>query len=354
MVKVALVTDTHFGARGNIEPFLDMTKKFFDNVMFPEIDRQQIRHLIHLGDVFDSRKHINTNVANRCYNDFIVPILERGIDGRIIIGNHDTHYKTKNSINSFTELYRNFPLVVHESAEEIIIDNTPILVVPWICQENYDASLQAIASSRAQICLGHLELAGFELFRGSMAKHGLDPKVFSNKFDLTCSGHYHHKSSSGGIHYLGSHGQFTWSDHGDRRGFHILDLQTRDLQFIENPYQMFQKVWYDDTKHRPAIDFSQFKDMYVKIIVVAKSNPYWFDMFCEHVDKAQPIGVQIVEDHLHRDAVTDDSITVTAESTLDTIISYVNNSSTHIDDVKRQHLLSVMTDLYHRAQSQVI
>ena len=338
--------------------FLDNNKKFLDDVFFPHIKEHGIDTTIHLGDLVDRRKYINIQTAKRLREDFIVPMNNLGVDYHQILGNHDIYYKNTTSVNAVQELccpdMNSANFHVYDKATEVILDNNKFLFVPWICQENKDDTFEKINNTNAQICLGHLELRGFQMFRGNVSTHGEDANIFSQKFDLTCSGHYHHKSSSGGIHYLGSHGQFTWSDHGDRRGFHILDLQTRDLQFIENPYQMFQKVWYDDTKHRPAIDFSQFKDMYVKIIVVAKSNPYWFDMFCEHVDKAQPIGVQIVEDHLHRDAVTDDSITVTAESTLDTIISYVNNSSTHIDDVKRQHLLSVMTDLYHRAQSQVI
>ena len=31
------------------------------------------------------------------------------------------------------------------------------------------------------------------------------------------------------------------------RGFHILfDTETRELEFIQNPYEMFHKIYYDD------------------------------------------------------------------------------------------------------------
>ena len=103
------------------------------------------------------------------------------------------------------------------------------------------------ANAFAPIVLGHLELVGFEMFRGSVSTHGDSPDLFG-RFDLVCSGHYHHKSDTGNIHYLGSHSQFTWSDYGDDRGFHILDTETKELEFVKNPYEMFAKVWYDDRK----------------------------------------------------------------------------------------------------------
>ena len=36
-MEVAIITDTHFGVRNDNVAFMDMTKKFLDNVFFPEI-----------------------------------------------------------------------------------------------------------------------------------------------------------------------------------------------------------------------------------------------------------------------------------------------------------------------------
>ena len=75
--------------------------------------------------------------------------------------------------------------------------------------------MTALSTSKCPIVLGHLEIRGFEMYRGMLENHGMDANVF-DRFDTVCSGHFHHKSSRGGIHYLGSPLQFTWSDYGDR------------------------------------------------------------------------------------------------------------------------------------------
>ena len=51
---------------------------------------------------------------------------------------------------------------------------------------------------------------------------------------------------------------------------------------------MFEKVFYDDTKLTQeeilAMNFDHLKDMYVKVIVVNKEKPYWFDLFIERLN----------------------------------------------------------------------
>ena len=52
-MKVALITDTHFGARGDNVVFDNFFKQFYDNIFFPELEKRQITSIIHLGDTFD-------------------------------------------------------------------------------------------------------------------------------------------------------------------------------------------------------------------------------------------------------------------------------------------------------------
>ena len=110
-MKIALITDTHFGARNDSIAFNDYFYKFYENVFFPEIDKRGINTIIHLGDTMDRRKFVSYKIANDFRTKFIQPIVDRNIDTHILIGNHDTFYKNTNNINSVAELIGNLSLI---------------------------------------------------------------------------------------------------------------------------------------------------------------------------------------------------------------------------------------------------
>ena len=173
---------------------------------------------LHLGDLVDRRKYININTARRLREDFLEPLSHKC---RVIMvaGNHDTYYKNTNSVNAMQELVaQGYPFHIYDKAPEIVeFDSLPILLIPWICDENRKESIERITNSNASIAAGHLEIQGFEMYRGSIVSHGDDRSIF-NRYDMVLSGHYHHRSSDGTIFYLGSHGEFTWSDYDDQIG----------------------------------------------------------------------------------------------------------------------------------------
>jgi DNA repair exonuclease SbcCD nuclease subunit len=347
-MKIALITDTHWGVRNDHLAFLDNNKRFLDEVFFPYLDLHGVSTVIHLGDLVDRRKYLNINTAKRLRDDFISPLHARNIRAHLIIGNHDTYYKNTNSINSIREFYEN-DFRIYESAEVVEFDGVPILFIPWICDDNREETLELIRNTDAQIAMGHLEIAGFEMYRGSPVSHGDDRSLF-NKFDLVCSGHYHHRSSNGNIHYLGSHGEFTWSDYDDPKGFHIFDTETRELAFIENPFRMFRKVWYNDkdtsTEELLDRDWKKYNGCYVKLIVQNKDNPMNFDLFTTKLYEASPIEVIIVEDHRNMDAIDESDLLDEAEDTLTILSKYIGTIESNVDN---KDLDKLMRSLYHEA-----
>ena len=52
-MKVALVTDTHFGARSDSLAFDAYFAKFYDETFFPYLKEHDIKTVCHLGDIFD-------------------------------------------------------------------------------------------------------------------------------------------------------------------------------------------------------------------------------------------------------------------------------------------------------------
>jgi DNA repair exonuclease SbcCD nuclease subunit len=125
--------------------------------------------------------------------------------------------------------------------------------------------------SKAQICFGHFEIAGFEMDRGNVCDHGLDKKTLS-KYDIVLSGHFHHKSTDGNITYVGTPYEMTWSDYNDNKKVFISLIPIQEnLTFVKNPIYMFNKIdIYDDAntdfEHWKNYDFSSLKDTYVKVL----------------------------------------------------------------------------------------
>ena len=352
-MKIAIITDTHYGVRNDNIAFLDNSKKFLDNVFFPYIDKNAIGTVIHLGDLVDRRKYININTARRLREDFLEPLSNRC---RVIMvaGNHDTYYKNTNSVNALQELVaQGYPFHIYDKAPEIVeFDKLPVLLIPWICDENRQESIHKIKSANAPIAAGHLEIQGFEMYRGSIVSHGDDRNLF-DRYDMVISGHYHHRSSDGTIFYLGSHGEFTWSDYDDPRGFHVLDTQTLELTFIENPYKMFGKFWYDDAtigKEPEGYDLSQWKNQIVKVIVTNRNDPYRFDSFIKKFEKyASPLEIQIVEDHLNLALDDDKELIDEAQSTLSIFKQHIDKID--IKNIDKVKLEDTITELYREAIS---
>ena len=347
-MKIALVTDTHFGARNDNQNVNDYFYKFYDNVFFPELERRGIKTCVHLGDVVDRRKFISFKIANDFRQRFINRFAELGIDLHIIIGNHDTYYKNTNEVNSMEELVGKDRCNIYTGPEVVEFDGVPIQFIPWINANNYDKSMAALSRSPAQIAMGHLEVNGFEMHKGHFADGAYDKEIFQ-RFDIVMSGHFHHKSDDGQIYYLGTPYEIYWSDYEDPRGFHIFDTETRELERIVNPYRLFEKVYYDDTTtDYTDYDMSKFKDMYVKVIVVNKKDLYQFDKFIDKLLQADAHEVKIVEDFSELDAenVSDDIVENT-EDTMTLLEKYIDELDV---TMSKDRLKNTMRSLYTEAQ----
>ncbi len=177
----------------------------------------------------------------------------------------------------------------------------------------------------------------------------MDPSVLS-KFDVVCSGHFHHKSSQGSIHYLGAFAEHNWGDYDDPRGFHVFDTKTRELTFIPNPNRMFFKLWYDDTGKRVDevlnIDRAFYSGTSIKVIVTNKTNPLLFDSYIEALESCYPFDIQVVEDHMHLNLEPDEVISEEGSDTLTVFTKYIDGMSDKIDKVR---LTEVITNLHNGA-----
>jgi DNA repair exonuclease SbcCD nuclease subunit len=350
-MRICLLGDTHLGARGDNSTFHDYFEKFYENVFFPYLIENNISHVIQFGDLFDRRKYINFVTLYRARKYFFDKLVDHGITMDVFVGNHDTAYKNTNEVNSPELLLNEYDnITVYSDPADITIDGTDITLLPWICSDNYSRCMEHIKNTPAQILFGHLELAGFEMYRGAFHDHGQFDANILSKFDIVCSGHFHHKSSKGNIHYLGTPYEMSWSDYNDPRGFHIFDTDTRELTFVQNPYRMFSKIHYDDSNKPMSevvdIDPSSYKGTFVKVVVHNKTNPYWFDMFIDKIENAAVADLQVVEDHLNLNLEDDEDIIDEAEDTLTILRKVVDNIDTN---VPKKELDLFLASLYDEA-----
>ena len=349
-MKIAIINDTHFGARNDNSNFNEYFYKFCDNIFFPTLKDNNIKTCIHLGDLMDRRKFVSYKTSRDFRKRFVSPFVELGIDLHIMIGNHDTFYKNTNDVNSVVELLggRHDNIKIYSEAEEVVFDDTKILFLPWINSQNKISSEKIIKETDAVVCMGHLEIAGFQMMKGLLNEHGLSKNIF-RKFDSVFSGHFHIKSDDGHIYYLGAPYEIYWNDCEDKKGFHIFDTETREIERIENPYTIHKKVYYDDTQNDYSkFDVSKLIDHYVKIIVVNKKDLYQFDQFVDRVLKADCHEVKIIEDFSDLDANTvSDDIVENTEDTMTLLSKYIEELDTSLD---KNRLINLQRQLYTEAQ----
>lgn len=345
-MKVAVITDQHFGARNDSIAFLDFYQEFYDNVFFPKLEEEEIKTVLILGDTFDRRKYVNFHSLDRAKKMFFDKLEEKDIDVIMIAGNHDTYFKNTNEVNSPELLLKEYSNIeVIDEAVTLDVHGTNICFVPWICADNYSHSIKTMNESSADLCMGHFEIAGFAMYRGMESHEGLSKEIF-NRFDMVFSGHYHHRSDDGHIYYLGNPYELTWQDYNDPRGFHLFDLSSRGLEFIRNPYTMFARVEYDDALIDPSqADYSHLKNKFVKIVVVNKNDFYKFDKFVTKVYDANPAEVKIIEDlSAFNEGEVDSEIDL--EDTLDVLSNYIDSINTDSD---KERVKTFMKTLYTEA-----
>ena len=144
----------------------------------------------------------------------------------------------------------------------------------------------------------------------------------------------------------------TWNDYDCPRGFHILDTETLELEFIQNHYSLFQRVIYDDEGKDikdllEIVDKMHFGGVYCKIIVSQKTNPYWFDLFVSRIESKGPFDLKIVDQTSYN--VQTEDVVDQAEDTL----SIISKAVDRLEDISvdRTNLKNLFSGLYKQAIS---
>ena len=348
-MKIAIITDQHFGCRKNSKLFHDYFLRFYEDVFFPTLEKEGITTIVDMGDTFDSRKGIDFCALTWAKENYYNRLQKMGIEIHSIVGNHTAYYKNTNDINAINLLLREYANVkIYSETTPIEIDNLSILLVPWINPENEKKTMAMIEQSRSPVVMGHLELHGFKVNDYVVMEHGTNTDPFA-KFDRVYSGHFHTRSSQNNIHYLGSPYEMYWNDWNDTRGFHLFDTETLEHTPINNPYNIFEKVFYEDTPFQ-TFDTRGFEDKIVKVIVRKKSDIGQFERFIDKIYSANVAELKIVENFDFTGWYDTSETGYESEDTLSILNRYIDDSEVSLD----KSLITKMVDEIYREACEVV
>jgi len=340
-MKIAIISDTHFGLKNDHPFFIEESLKFFEEQFFPYIQENKIEEVIHLGDLMDRRKYINFNTLNRVRSRFISFFNKNNVRLHTVIGNHDAYYRNTNMVNSIQELFSESKnIIVYDEPTELNFDGLKIALIPWITNDNTNLCLDYIQNTSSSILAGHFEINGFEVVSGIYHSSGLESNIFF-KFDKVLSGHFHIRQVKNNIHYVGTQYQMNFGDVLGKKGFNVLDTETREMTYIENKRRIFHIIKYDDVNGFEKIDPQEIRNCFVKVLVVNKKKPKAFESFIDILATCDLQELTVIEES-EKYEESDNEIDMT-QDTISIITKEVDNMN-QVEDKQRLKLL--LRELY--------
>jgi DNA repair exonuclease SbcCD nuclease subunit len=283
--NIGIFSDIHIGLGQDSSTWHDIVLDFakWATKIYSEAG---INDIIITGDIFHNRSEIGVNTISVA-NEFF-EILK---DFRIFIsvGNHDSFYKDRSDVNSVSILkgWKNITIV---DKEPLIIEykNKKISLIPW------GTSIQDIPKS--DICFGHFEIQSFYMNNFKTCDHGFESSNILEKSPLVFSGHFHKKDdrkyNKGRIVYVGSPFQQNYGDSGDDRGIYTFNIETEELNFIENTIspkhiKIFLSKLRDKTQDGDYLK-NNVPDNMVSLIIDEEITNNKIDLLTANIQKFNP------------------------------------------------------------------
>jgi DNA repair exonuclease SbcCD nuclease subunit len=281
MSKIAVVSDLHLGVHQNSEKWLNESLKFA-KWFREELFQKSVRDIIIPGDFFHDRTDINLMTIQ-----YATRVLEEWKDFRIwmIPGNHDCFYKDNATVTSVS-LFKGYPNVkLFEKTETLIRDKRNITFVPW--GDTLDNA------PKSDVIIGHFELNGFKMNSFKMCEGGEDCDHILDKGDIVLTGHFHlrqeRRSKKGLVLYVGTPYEMDYNDMGSDKGYHILDLSSLGVEFVEYPHTTkHKKIKVSDLiAHKDNLNDYLTKEVKGNVVTFVVDRELDFDKIGALVQKLQ-------------------------------------------------------------------
>ena len=355
-MKLAILTDIHFGARSDSPFILDTQEQFYSEVFFPECKARGIDHLLLLGDTFENRKSVNILTLHRSRKMFFDKLLAEGFSVTAILGNHDVYYRHDNSVNIMShiaDMYPNINLIQGNGV--ITLGDLNIGLVSWINRSNYEDAKKFISGlENVPILCGHFEINGFDMTPGRPCEGGMPREMF-DKFERVLSGHFHCITDDGKIKYISNNTQTNWSDLHEKKGFHVLDTLTRDLTHIVNPNDVFLRVEYNMLPDPVAFDVESHCKGKIVRVAIPSFLEVNHDALSIFVDRVAGVAhsVETIETSILVKDIDSDMVVERQEGDLSDIIRTYVDETVDSDAIDKNRLKMMLDELLTDARQMI-
>ena len=224
--KVAIFSDLHLGVHSNSSEWHKYAIEWA-NWFREECRDKGIKDLIFCGDWHHNRSEISVNTLQVSAD--ILDMFEE-FNLIAITGNHDIYYKRRTDVNSLSIFKNRKNVTILEQYQTLEAFDKKLSFCPW------NTPTKVIEES--DVIFGHFEIETFKMNAFKICEEGVRVKDLLKKSSLIISGHFHTRHEkqfgAGTILYVGNPFQMDFGDAGNRKGYHILDLDTLEYEFFEN------------------------------------------------------------------------------------------------------------------------
>ena len=261
--RVAIISDLHLGVHTNSTFWhniaLEWARWFRD-----ELISKDITDIIFCGDWHHNRSEISVNTLQVSAD--ILDIL-KDFNLVAIAGNHDMYFKHRTDVNSLSIFKSRKNITILDTLASVQLHNRTLTFCPW------NSEVKDIPKS--DVIFGHFEIETFAMNTYKICEEGVKVKDLIKKSPLVISGHFHTRHSkqygAGTILYVGNPFQMDFGDIDNDKGYHILDLDTMECDFIKNNISpQYKKITLSDLIEEGSITqvvMDTFKNNIVKLKV---------------------------------------------------------------------------------------
>jgi len=352
--KILLSTDWHIGIKGDSDLYHQIFLKWINTFLIKNINENNIKYLCVAGDIFNNRNTINVkslNIVTQGFEELLSSCLNLK-EIWLIMGNHDIYNKNTREIHSLKALEKLSPKIkIINEITRITIDNKKIVLCPWLIHETEH---NLLFSEKADICVGHFEINGFELVNGIKEDKGLVPSKFKETFNKTFSGHYHlnsaenYSKNENQIFYIGTPYQLNWGDYDNKKGCYVLNINTLEHTFIENIISpTYEKIYISRLK-KNINQLENIENKFIHLIIDDETtDEKTINKIQEIVTSKNPLSFTI--DNISESIIENTEINDTLSTPLEYLYEYIKaNEIISPTEYDKNELIKIIQNIIYK------